>query len=249
MIYSLLAMTFVGSTCGATLALPLIPTWIASLIGAITMAYATTLVDSPWGDLCRSLGMRVVAFIQELWKIVQSLGIIPKAAIVTGQIIDKCMILDRQHKVKDKLFALCQVGYVKILQTVNTIQQSSQQQQTSTDGRRARRYNDDKRSDNDEVVDPYLPGSRRQRNGQRTSSKSGNDQTNIEGSWYQNRIEDDDPTQRQRQRTDPPPFDRRTSDDSYFEDDSTASTGKQGMDESNASPPEKQQRGGWFRRK
>ena len=122
MLYSLIAMVFVGSTCGATLSLPLIPTWMASLVGAATLALATTM-DSPRGDLARTMGMRLVALIQELWNIQATLGIIPKAAIVSSQIIDKCMILDNQHKVKDKFLRLVNAGYEQILQTADRVQQ------------------------------------------------------------------------------------------------------------------------------
>ena len=107
MLYSLIAMVFAGRTCGATLSLPLIPTWMASLVGAATLALVT-MMDSPRGDLARTMGMRLVALIQELWNIQATLGIIPKTAIVSSQIIDKCMILDNQHKVKD--FASCHCG-------------------------------------------------------------------------------------------------------------------------------------------
>jgi hypothetical protein len=135
MLYSLIAMAFVGSTCGATLSLPLIPNWIASLAGAATMALATT-VDSPRGDLARTMGMRVVALGQELWDIQAKLGIIPKAAIVSSQIIDKCMILDKQHKVKDKFLRLVNAGYEQVLQTADRVQTQRLDRTSSGDGRR-----------------------------------------------------------------------------------------------------------------
>jgi len=137
MLYSLIAVTLVGSTVGATISLPLIPTWITSLSGAATLAFAATL-DSPRGDLARTIGMRVVALGQELWDIQAKLGIIPKAAIVSGQIIDKCMILDRQHKVKDRFLRLVNAGYEQVLQTADRVQQQQRQGQEREDRPRER---------------------------------------------------------------------------------------------------------------
>lgn len=112
MMYSLIAMAFVGSACGGSI--PLLPTWMGSLAGAASFGLVC-LQNSPRGDLGRTLGMRVVAVLQTLWEIQAQLGIIPKAAIVSSQIIDKCMVLDRQHKVKDRFLKVVNAGYNQIL--------------------------------------------------------------------------------------------------------------------------------------
>ena len=61
MLYSIIAMAFVGSFCGGNM--PFIPTWIGSIAGAALFALGCTL-SSARGDLCRTMGMRVVAVLQ-----------------------------------------------------------------------------------------------------------------------------------------------------------------------------------------
>ncbi|KAL3933445.1 MAG: hypothetical protein SGARI_003709 [Bacillariaceae sp.] len=108
MMYVLVAMGFVGSMVGGNL--PVIPTWMGSLAGAATFALICTW-QSPRGDLARSCGMRVVSAVLELWEIQADLGIIPKATVVSSQIIDKAMILDRKHRVKDRFLSVANRGY------------------------------------------------------------------------------------------------------------------------------------------
>ncbi len=121
MLYTIIAMALVGSTCGGNL--PMIPTWMGSLAGACLFALGCTLTDSPRGDLCRTMGMRVVALIQELWDIQAQLKIVPKAAVVSSQIIDRLMILDRQHKVKDRFLQLVNAGYEQTMKTASRVQE------------------------------------------------------------------------------------------------------------------------------
>lgn len=111
MLYSILAMSFIGSLCGGSV--PIIPTWIGSLAGAGIFAFGCTL-SSAKGDLCRTMGMRIVALLQELWYIQTDLRIIPKAAVVTSQVIDKMMLFDRQHKVKDRFLSLATRAYDEV---------------------------------------------------------------------------------------------------------------------------------------
>lgn len=121
MLYSIMAMAFVGSTCGGNM--PMIPTWLGSLVGAATFALGCTLTPSPRGDLCRTMGMRVVAMVQELWDIQQQLGIVPKAAVVSSQVIDRLMVLDRQHKVKDRFLTVVNAGYEQVVKTASKVQE------------------------------------------------------------------------------------------------------------------------------
>lgn len=111
MLYSILAMSFIGSFCGGSV--PIIPTWIGSLAGAGIFAFGCTL-SSAKGDLCRTMGMRIVALLQELWYIQTDLRIIPKAAVVTSQVIDKMMLFDRQHRVKDRFLSLATRAYDEV---------------------------------------------------------------------------------------------------------------------------------------
>lgn len=108
MMFVLVSMAFVGSMVGGNL--PVIPTWMGALAGAASFAFACTW-QSPRGDLARSCGMRVVSAVGELWEIQADLAIIPKATVVSSQIIDKAMILDRKHRVKDRFLSLANKGY------------------------------------------------------------------------------------------------------------------------------------------
>ncbi|CAJ1960487.1 unnamed protein product [Cylindrotheca closterium] len=99
------------SFCGGSI--PIIPTWIGSLAGTGMCAFLCTL-SSAKGDLCRTMGMRIVALLQELWHIQTELRIIPKAAVVTSQVIDKMMLFDRQHRIKDRFLSLATRAYEKI---------------------------------------------------------------------------------------------------------------------------------------
>jgi hypothetical protein len=108
MMFVLISMAFVGSMVGGNL--PVIPTWMGALAGAASFAFACTW-QSPRGDLARSCGMRVVSAVGELWEIQADLAIIPKATVVSSQIIDKAMILDRKHRVKDRFLSLANKGY------------------------------------------------------------------------------------------------------------------------------------------
>ena len=114
MMYALIAMAFVGSTCGGNIKLPIIPTSMGALGGAALFATGC-LANSARGDLCRSMGMRVVALVEELWEIQADLRIIPKVAVVSSQILDKLLIFDRKHKVKDKLLTLVNKGYDQVV--------------------------------------------------------------------------------------------------------------------------------------
>jgi hypothetical protein len=113
MLYSIIAMAFVGSFCGGNM--PVIPTWMGSLAGAGIFALGCTL-SSARGDLYRTMGMRVVALLQELWDIQADLKIIPKTAVVSSQVLDKLMIFDRKHKVKDRFLSFATRGYDQVIQ-------------------------------------------------------------------------------------------------------------------------------------
>lgn len=67
--------------------------------------------------------MRVVSTAGQLWEIQADLQIIPKATVVSSQIIDRAMILDRKHKVKDRFLALASKGYDQATKVAAQIQQ------------------------------------------------------------------------------------------------------------------------------
>lgn len=127
MLYSILAMSFVGSFCGGSV--PLLPTWMGSLAGAGIFAFGCTL-SSAKGDLCRTMGMRIIAVLQELWNVQTDLRIIPKAAVVTSQIIDKMMVFDRKHRVKDRFLALVTRAYDQVTQSTSEMQDNQDNQRS-----------------------------------------------------------------------------------------------------------------------
>lgn len=120
MIYTLVSMAMVGSTVGGNL--PVIPNWIGALVGAATFAFACTWQNSHRGDLARTMGMRVVRAVTELWEIQADLQIIPKATVVSSQVIDKAMILDRKHRVKDRFLSFANKSYAQASKVAEQIQ-------------------------------------------------------------------------------------------------------------------------------
>lgn len=120
MMYALVSMAMVGSTVGGNL--PFIPNWIGALVGASSFAFACTWQNSHRGDLARTMGMRVVRAVSELWEIQADLQIIPKATVVSSQVIDKAMILDRKHRVKDRFLSLANKSYAQASQVAEQIQ-------------------------------------------------------------------------------------------------------------------------------
>uniref|UniRef100_A0A7S2A8I8 Uncharacterized protein n=1 Tax=Trieres chinensis TaxID=1514140 RepID=A0A7S2A8I8_TRICV len=102
MIKCAIAAAAVGGICGSDL--PLIPSWMGAAGGAAALAFLSTL-RSARGDLARTAGMRVVAILTELLEVNNELGVAGKAATVGGKIFDRVMILDRKHRIKDRLTA------------------------------------------------------------------------------------------------------------------------------------------------
>jgi hypothetical protein len=119
MTYALLAMAMVGSFCGGNV--PLLPAWMGGIIGAVLFASLTS-GSNARGDLGRTMGMRVVGLIQLIFTINAELRILGKAATVGGLIFDKIMIMDRKHRIKDKIVAICKWGYDKVSNTAAEMQ-------------------------------------------------------------------------------------------------------------------------------
>ncbi|VEU39392.1 unnamed protein product [Pseudo-nitzschia multistriata] len=139
MTFALASMAMVGSAVGGNL--PFIPNWIGAIIGAAFSAFACTWQESHRGDLARTMGMRVVRVVTELWEIQADLQIIPKATVVSSQIIDKAMILDRKHRVKDRFLSLATKGYAQATRVAEQVQQQ-QRGAKSSEGRNERVEND-----------------------------------------------------------------------------------------------------------
>lgn len=111
MLYTMIAMTLVGTTIGGTL--PLIPTWIGGTLGSVTFAAATTLQDAR-GDVCRTMGARLVALAHVFVDVNAELKLLSKTMVVTSKIVDKIFILDRKHKIKDKVVAGATLLYERV---------------------------------------------------------------------------------------------------------------------------------------
>eukprot|EP00592_Proboscia_alata_P000556 CAMPEP_0194373886 /NCGR_PEP_ID=MMETSP0174-20130528/22284_1 /TAXON_ID=216777 /ORGANISM="Proboscia alata, Strain PI-D3" /LENGTH=523 /DNA_ID=CAMNT_0039153165 /DNA_START=42 /DNA_END=1613 /DNA_ORIENTATION=- len=123
MLYSVAVMAFAGSICVGNM--PLIPTWIGSMAGAAAFAFVTTL-KSAKGDLARTMGMKVVAFVQEMVAINSELSVLSKTSVVCGKIFDKLMVLDRKHSIKDRLLSMLRWLYEKISRAANQVQSDIQ---------------------------------------------------------------------------------------------------------------------------
>lgn len=123
MLYSVIAMGFVGSACGGNL--PLIPAWIGALAGAGSFAFWTTARNAQ-GDLARTIGMRVVSLAQEILQINYELELLSKFGVVSGKVLDKLLILDRKHRIKDRLVAGTSWAYDRISRTAAEVQNDMQ---------------------------------------------------------------------------------------------------------------------------
>ena len=123
MTYALLAMSLVGSFCGGNV--PILPAWLGGSIGAVAFASATT-GSNARGDLGRSMGMRVVGLARVAMAINSELRILGKAATVGGLVFDKVMIVDRKHRIKDKIVAICKWGYEKVSRTAEQVKEEMQ---------------------------------------------------------------------------------------------------------------------------
>lgn len=135
MTYALLAMALVGSFCGGNV--PILPAWMGGIVGAAVFASMTT-GSNARGDLGRTMGMRVVGLLQLVLTINTDLRILSKAGTVAGLIVDKCMFLDRKHRIKDKVVAIFSWGYDKVSRTAENVKEEMQDEKPE----RRRRYDD-----------------------------------------------------------------------------------------------------------
>ncbi len=157
MMYAIVSMAMVGSTVGGNL--PFIPNWIGALVGAASFAFACTWQNSHRGDLARTMGMRVVRAVTELWEIQADLQIIPKATVVSSQVIDKAMILDRKHRVKDRFLSFANKGYEQVSKVAEQVQK--QQRGRNDDGNNDR----DRRGRRGDEEGDFRRGDRRDQDG------------------------------------------------------------------------------------
>lgn len=199
MMYALVSMAMVGSIAGGNL--PFIPNWIGALVGAASFSFACTWQNSHRGDLARTMGMRVVRAVSELWEIQADLQIIPKATVVSSQLIDKAMILDRKHRVKDRFLSLANNSYAQASKVAEQIQKQQRggtnkdKNDNDNDNERDRYRGNDRnrafrRSEEDK---DSIKGEERDRDWRRVSRDAENDRFSKRG---------DDRRQRRRDRDD-----------------------------------------------
>lgn len=120
----LLSMAFVGAICGANM--PLIPTWIGGLGGASLFCYIVTLRNSK-GDLGRTMAMKVISLITELFQLNDELAILTKSGVVLNIIFDKLLILDRKHSIRHKFTSAIKWIYDQIMAIVNNVRADVEQ--------------------------------------------------------------------------------------------------------------------------
>lgn len=118
---SVASMAAVGVACGANLRVPLLPSWMGAMAGGASFAFVATLPTAA-GDLARSMGMRVVSLLEEVVAINAQLRILSKGATVSGKIFDKIMILDRKHRIKDKIVTVFSFAYDAVSKTASKVQ-------------------------------------------------------------------------------------------------------------------------------
>jgi len=179
------ALGFLGSTVGGSF--PLIPTWMGASGGAGAFVFFATWPTAQ-GDLVRTLGMRIVTLVRVLLDLNQELRLVNKAGAVSSNLLDKMLILDRKHRIKDKVISGATFVYEQVMAQVNNRQEASgggrRRMDRRRDGAGERRRGRDDRRDDDEYGD-------RQRRGRRQ-----------DGSGRRPRGDEDEPEQRDEDRRD-----------------------------------------------
>lgn len=130
-LYAVIAMAFVGFACGGSL--PLLPTWMGAMAGGAALSFLTTLPTSN-GDLARTMGMRVVSLFEEVLSINSDLKMMTKVGIVSGKILDKVLVLDRKHRIKDRLIAAFSWAYEQVSRTAEQVQTDMRDEEPQKDG-------------------------------------------------------------------------------------------------------------------
>ena len=151
-LYTLVAMGFVGSACGGNM--PLLPTWMGALGGASLFVFMSTLRNAR-GDLCRSMGMRLVAVVEELFDINSELRVLQKSGDVAGRILDKILILDRKHSIKDRIASALTFLFDQIANAAGRIDRGRRDDSNTDEGRRRSDRGDDSRRDTTDRRQPY----------------------------------------------------------------------------------------------
>ena len=191
MLYTIIAMAFCGSACGGNV--PLLPTWMGALAGAGTFVLACQARNAR-GDLARSMGMRVVSLGQEMVEMNRELGLLVKLGRVSARILDKLMVLDRKHNVRDRVVSAVSFLYDQISATASRMQTDIRQQQEGRRDQEPPRGN--RRRDDEPWAEEELRPGRRRDGPRQPGGRQGN-------SYGEPPLYNDDKDRRPRRR--PPP--------------------------------------------
>ena len=80
--------------------------------------------------------MKIVAAAQELIYMQSELSIVSKTMVVGNRILDKLLILDRKHRIKDKVVSFVQFCYEKATSAINEAQSNAQEKDSEERNRR-----------------------------------------------------------------------------------------------------------------
>lgn len=172
---ALLSMVLIGSFCGGNI--PLIPTWMGGAGGAAAFG-VFGIGKNARGDLIRTMGMRIVALSGEALQINRDLRVAGKVSRVAGKVFDKMMILDRKHKIKDRIVSGATWAYDRVTSTAARVQQDMQEGNES-----------DRRSDNRREMRAY-DSDRTRRNDDRAYDRD--DRRDLRGDGDDRRYREDD---------------------------------------------------------
>jgi hypothetical protein len=173
MLSCVVALAVVGSMAGGNV--PFLPSWMGALAGGALLAFAATLPTAT-GDLVRCMGMRAAAVAREAWILQSELRLLSKAGTVAGKIADKVLVLDRKHRIKDRVISGASFLYDQVIR-------ATQQQQQQQRRRREDRASPPRRRQNDYVDTPDRPP--RGRPGPPGNNESDEPYVSAEETWRQ----------------------------------------------------------------
>ena len=124
MVKTMVCIVMIGSFCGGSF--PLIPTWMGSTAGAATFAFMG-ISKNARGDLLRTMGMRIVSLASEAITINSELNVARKVMVVAGKLLDKALILDRKHRIKDRVVKGASWAFTRVNTTVRSVQNEMNQ--------------------------------------------------------------------------------------------------------------------------
>ena len=111
--------------------MPLLPSWMGALAGAAAFGTTTTynrpesITMGAVGDLSRTMGMRVSQLARIGWQTQAELRVLPQSAAVATKILDKLLVLDRKHSIRNRIVTMLGWMYDQGRNAANQMQQQS----------------------------------------------------------------------------------------------------------------------------